>query len=394
MNSSGNGPGAAAMRVILGQWLRLGCFLVCGLSAQADPETATTNLWIFRLPPFVGQQCSFSTPAVAPDGTVYVGSFDGWFYAITPEGRQQWRFKTGQEIKSSPAVADDGTIYFGSRDRQLYALTPNGQCRWKFATGAWVDSSPAIALDGTVYFGSWDKNFYALKPDGSLKWKFNVGNVVDSSPAIAADGTIYFGAHDKKLYALDPAGNVRWAFATGAEITTSPAIGRDGHIYFGSTDGNLYRLKPDGAEVWHCRTGSGGDSSPVLAESGNIIIAVPHKIVFVSPAGEVIWTRGVDDWVDATPAVVRNAVICSNPWHQILGVGEDHFTELWRVYVTGNLTSSPVIGNHGEIYCCTDRAVEALQPPPLLLPPVQSPWPMFRADARHTGRARNVAAAP
>jgi len=388
MKSCGNGWNPGAITVRFGQWLGCGCFLLCALAVQADPTPAGTNVWCFRFEPFHIEQKTQCTPAVAPDGTIYVGTFDGWFYALTSEGKERWRFKAGREIKSSPAVADDGTIYFGSRDRQLYALTPAGKLKWHFATGGWVDSSPGIALDGTIYFGSWDKTFYALKPDGALKWKFAVDGVVDSSPAIAADGTVYFGAHDKKFYALDPEGRLRWTFATGAEITTSPAIGRDGNVYFGSTDGLLYRLKADGTEVWRCRTDSGGNGSPVISESGNVIIAASQKTLVISPAGAVIWSWGSPDWVDSTPAVVRDGVFFSAPWRRLCAIAEIGFTGLWEANLTGNLSSSPVIGNHGEIYCCTDRCLEALQPPVLLWPPAQSSWPMFRADARHTGRVR------
>ena len=151
--------------------------------AQASLPVAT-NLWTAVFPGY--QNRSTSTPAVAPDGTIYTGTFLGDFLAYTPEGRLKWSFKAGREIKSSPAIADDGTIYFGSRDRKFYALTPSGRLKWTFATGAWVDSSPAIAADGTVYFGGWDNFFYALNPDGSVKWKTDVGAIVDSSPAVAA----------------------------------------------------------------------------------------------------------------------------------------------------------------------------------------------------------------
>ena len=71
-----------------------------------------------------------------------------------------------------PAIAEDGTIYFGSRDRKFYAVTPAGKIEMDFSDRRMGDSSPAIGADGTVYFGSWDTNFYALNPDGSKKWKF------------------------------------------------------------------------------------------------------------------------------------------------------------------------------------------------------------------------------
>jgi outer membrane protein assembly factor BamB len=366
------------------------------VAAHADPLPLATNLWTFPFGTQMPIYMTLSSPAVAADGTIYVGTFGGKLLAISPEGKEQWYFQAGREIKSSPAVADDGTIYFGSRDHQFYAVTPAGKLKWKFATGAWVDSSAAIAPDGTIYFGSWDKNFYALNPDGSLKWKFTVGGIVDSSPAIAVDGTVYFGAHNKKFYALDAGGKPRWTFPTEAEITSSPAIGSDGSVYCGSTDGNLYRLGADGKEIWRCRTGSGADGSPVLAENGNVIIAAAHKTLIISPAGAVIWTRGSslggDSWIDETPAVAQGIVCFTCPDNAVMATQFDG-TFLWWAHLIANPTSSPVINRDGQIYMCCWTSLQAWQPPVPLLP-ARSPWPMFRADSRHTGRVGKADTSP
>jgi outer membrane protein assembly factor BamB len=372
-------PETRAMVIRRWAWAA-GCLIFCA-ALRADTLPEATNLWTY---PFPQGKLGLSTPAVGPDGTIYVGDFVGELIALAPDGKEQWRFRAGLEIKSSPAIADDGTIYFGSRNHQFYAVTPAGKLKWKFATGGWVDSSPGIAADGTVYFGSWDKNFYALNPDGSLKWKFPAGGIVDSSPAIAADGTIYFGAHNKKLYALDPDGKPRWTFLTGAEISSSPALGEDGSVYCSSTDGNLYRLKPDGTEVWRCRIGGGSASSPVLAENGNVIIGAAFETLAVSSAGAVVWRSPFPCWIDETAAAAQGTVIFSRPWRLIWARQPDG-TDLWSGPVIENLSSSLVIGNHGELYCACGEHLQAVQPPVALVP-AKSSWPMFRANARHTGR--------
>src|SRR4029077_6570969 len=82
--------------------------------------------------------------------------------AVNPYGTHKWTFNTGCYIDSAPAVARDGTIYIGSYDNNLYALNPNGTQKWKFTTGSFVQSSPAIGADGTIYFGSVDGHLYAL----------------------------------------------------------------------------------------------------------------------------------------------------------------------------------------------------------------------------------------
>ena len=373
----------------------LGLLLGLGLAVHAEPPPplTATNLWKFPLASSYPYNKSKSTPALASDGTIYQATFDGTLFAIRPDGKEKWRFKAGHEIKSSPAIADDGTIYFGSRDRQFYAVTPDGQLKWRFATGAWVDSSPAIAQQGAVYFGSWDNHFYALNPDGSLKWKLAVGGIVDSSPAIGADGTIYFGAHNRKFYAVNPDGTVRWTFLTGAEIISSPAIGAGGVIYFSSLDGNLYALNPDGKEQWRYHSGAALDSSPVLDENENIFLPVNNATWSVSKTGQSRggWPSAIP--IEVSPTVATGGVYASQPWRTLAGVTADFTQQIWVATLQGNLTAPPVVTAAGIIYAVgEDGVLYAIQPPGERSPPAKSSWPMFRANARHTGRVGNPAA--
>jgi outer membrane protein assembly factor BamB len=349
-------------------------------------QSAPTNLWTFRIPPYNAD----ATPAIAPDGTIYQATFEGWLFAVTPQGQKKWAFQINSEIKSSPAVADDGTIYFGARDRKFYAVTPQGKIKWFFKTGVWVDSSPAIGTDGTVYFGSWDNNFYALNPDGSKKWVFATSNIVVSSPAIGKDGTVYFGSHDKKFYALKPDGHLAWSFTTGGQIISSPAIGADGTVYFTSTDGNLYALRPDGSERWHLHTGGATESSPVLDENGNLYLATNACILSVDQNGKERWYWCSPVFIDVASAVAANGEVYSSaPWGKLFAF-QTGGTRLWHVDTGGNLTASPTIGSDGTVYVTDGNYLRAINSTNSLAPPAKSSWPMFRADARHTGRVQSV----
>ncbi len=67
------------------------------------------------------------------------------------DGTLRWKFKTGSAVDSSPAIGSDGTIYIGSHDGYVYAINPDGTLKWKFQTGGPIDCSPAINWDGTIY---------------------------------------------------------------------------------------------------------------------------------------------------------------------------------------------------------------------------------------------------
>src|SRR5215472_15308937 len=81
--------------------------LVSAVAKAQEPPATVTNLWSTLLP----DRGTESSPALAPDGTIYQGTFHGWLVAFTPEGKTKWKFKAGLEIKSSPAIASDGTIF-------------------------------------------------------------------------------------------------------------------------------------------------------------------------------------------------------------------------------------------------------------------------------------------
>jgi len=105
-------------------------------------------------------------------------------YAGPTDNTGGWRARISSLGISAPVLGPDGTIYVGSNDDYLYAIWPNGRLRWRYKTGGDVPTAAAVALDGTVYVGSFDHYFYALNPDGSLKWRYLTGYDIMSPPAI------------------------------------------------------------------------------------------------------------------------------------------------------------------------------------------------------------------
>ena len=168
-----------------------------------------------------------ASPAIA-DGTVFIGSWDTYFYAIdAASGREKWKFKTGEDhdtynqvgIQSSAAVAD-GMVYFGCRDSHLYALDAvSGEKKWAFsANGSWVVGSPAVR-EGKVYFPTSDSSLLyevdaktgkVLRSLGFNHW------YLYSSPALAGD-VLYIGSTQGKVAAVG-LGDMKalWSYETDA----------------------------------------------------------------------------------------------------------------------------------------------------------------------------------
>jgi len=364
--------------------------LALGSLSSAASQVQPQLLWKLSLLDTTGYLGSEAAPAVANDGTVYFATFYGKFCAVSPEGGIVWQFQAGREIHSASCIGDDGTLYFGCRDWKLYALTPAGKLKWTFATKGWVDSSPALAADGTIYFGSWDGSFQAVHPDGTGKWSFATGGVVDSSPAIGADGTIYFGSHDGNFYALKPDGTLRWKFATGGPIPSSPAIGADGRIYFTSMDHNLYALSAGGKELWRRDVHNVSACGPVIDAGGNVLLLPSLDARVFTPEGKETVIFGTPTVENVSPLVAPNGqVFFSHSWRKFEAYDPGRFGRdpaFWSFPTLANLLDSPVMAPDGNIYCMDAHFLYAFRadwgPPPWNC----GPWPMFHANARHTGR--------
>jgi outer membrane protein assembly factor BamB len=187
--------------------------------------------------------CS-SSPAVGPDGTVYVGCQDDALYALDgASGAKRWEFRTGDDVDSSPAVAPDGTVYVGSDDHRLYAFLPGGALKFAVATGGAVRSSPALAADGTIYFGSFDGTIYAVRANGTVAWTYRTADRILSSPVVDSNGLVIIGSEDDRLYAIQPDGRLAWSVLLDGDVDATPALGADGTLYIGTDDRALHALR-------------------------------------------------------------------------------------------------------------------------------------------------------
>jgi len=298
-----------------------------GVNPGPGVERSPKLLWRFQ----TGDAVS-SSPAVV-DGVVYVGSQDGYVYALeAAAGEERWHFQTGDAVTFSPAVVD-GVVYIGS-DGHVYALdAATGEQIWRFETGDSVTSSPAV-VDGVVYVGGQDSYVYALDAaTGEERWRFETGGGVDSSPAVV-EGLVYVGSADSYVYALDAAtGEERWRFETNGAGLSSPAV-VEGLVYIGSDGGYdfldpcgggtpyLYALDSvTGEERWRFETGCrqvlpspavvdgvvymGGGSDPCNPES-------PYVYALDAATGEERWRFEMVSDVSCSPAVVDAVVyICT-----------------------------------------------------------------------------------
>lgn len=367
-------------------------------AAAAWGQVDGTQRWAFTTLSTATAGTIVSSPAVGPDGTIYVGvevgtvasaGATGRVFALTPAGAQKWVFTAPDWIESTPAVGADGTVYAGCWDGVLYALRGDtGAKRWEFKAGSFIASSPALAPDGTVYVGA-GSNLVAVRADGTLQWTFPAGDWIDSSPAVGPDGTIYFGSWDNRVYAVTPAGKEKWSFLTDDNVSGSPAVAADGTVYVGSRDAKFYALNADGTLKWSYNARDTVEASAVLGADGTIYFPTTGgRIIALDPAGAEKWRYPRADLpalnsIYSTPAVRADGSLLFGSSNNALYALRADGTLLWRSVLGDWSDSSPLVTPDGTIYIgCADKKIYSFTG---TVEPPATDWPQFRRDPRRAG---------
>jgi outer membrane protein assembly factor BamB len=288
-----------------------------------------------------------ASPVLA-DGVVYIGSLDGYLYALNEQdGKEKWKIRSRMPIASSAAVSGD-TVYFVSSSGGLNAIdAATGKLKWTFATetehrfeaknlhgllsagetipDAWDTyiSSPAV-FNGKVYFGSGDGNVYAVDAQsGSLAWKFATKDVVHASPAIAYN-TVFIGSWDSNLYALDAeTGQEKWAFKAGEDPAIHNQVGfqssaavADGVVYVGCRDGHLYAIDAStGRKRWDYSTSKSWVNSTPAVRDGVVYAATSDSSRFFAldaKTGRLRFNVSAHAFVFSSPALAGDAAYIGN----------------------------------------------------------------------------------
>ena len=311
------------------------------------PRASGGKLWAFQTGKGI-----FSSPVIAADGTIFVGSADRIFYALNADGTVRWQVLTGEIIDSAALLDDQGRVYFGSGDGRLYALAAaTGQPVWTFQADSpdpthafinWFEGNVAIGGNGTLYVPNDNFLTYAIDRNstavawrfrtadqtwslpavdvasntlfmgnnnlvslrgpntfaidaatGAAVWRLAVNGTIAASPMLTADGKMVVGGFDGYVRCYDQhTGKPLWSFATRDHIYASPGQLPDGTIIQPSTDGTVYALNPaTGALVWAFDTRDAIRSSPAIDADGNIYVGSGEGRLFVlNPNGTLRWS--------------------------------------------------------------------------------------------------------
>ena len=319
-----------------------------------------------------------ASAAIVQD-TVYVGSQDGYLYALDLEtGALRWRYRIGAPISSAPAVAAD-KVFVGCDDGAVYCFLAEGDKRlteervgcqlWRFPTDGPVAGSPLVTFSGRAVFGSEDGSLYAVDGASGRKiWEFATGKPIVASPVksenpvpVVSDkgsGTverdvIFCASENGSLYALgERDGSVLWSFSTGAPLRTSPIVTAK-KVVAVNQDGRAVALDVrNGREIWTQTLPGAPGGSPAIDEKRVIVPLVSGQLVGLSLAtGDAEWSAQLPGGAESAPVAVQSAALYLGSTNgHLYAVDRSSGAIKWDFQAGGPISASPAVA-HGKLVC-------------------------------------------
>lgn len=242
------------------------CSPLASVPAAVPPPLARAE----ALPPLA------IVPVTAPPGP-----FD-------PSARIAWSYRAGAPLAAPPAIAPDGSVVVGSVDGYLHALRHDGSFRWGYTLRGPLVGRPALAANGDVFVAADPNGLYALDPDGMLLWVSSVAGGVTSPPVVDRQARVWVTTGQGTLLGFSGHGGVVGFAHVGGGHTVGPAPLDDQGVIVASADG---AMKIAG----HPGVLRASASVPLLdlepARDAFFVLGVGGLSRFDWPAGEERWSR-------------------------------------------------------------------------------------------------------
>src|SRR5947209_2483007 len=335
--------------------------LQTGVAADPLPDRLALR---WQMPTGSGQTGRIDGAAAIVNGTVYVGSFDEFLYALDlATGKPRWKYKAG--AVGSPPSVHEGTVYVGNADGIFHCVdAATGTKRWSFETGAEINTGANFAGD-KVLFGSHDETLYCLgKADGKPRWKFQInGGPVNGTPAVVGDRTFVAGC-DSALHFIDVAsGKEKAAVDLGGQVGASVAV-RGGRLYVGTMSSQFVAVDVAKAEVaWRFEAGRRSQAfyGSAAVTDRLVVVGCRDKRVHAlnRETGKQVWDFATDGKVDSSPVVAGNRVVVGSADGNLYVLDLASGKELQRFKLDGPVLASPAVGggcvvigtDKGTVYC-------------------------------------------
>jgi len=200
--------------------------LVLGPATELIAETTSPFLW---------------TMAVAPDGSIFVGSGnEGKVFKIEPGGKITTFFDATELEVHALALAPDGTLYAAtSPDGRIYKIDRSGKSATFFDPEDRYIWSLALDQSGNLYAGTGEKGLiYKIAPDGtgSTFYQTKASHVI--ALAFEQNGQLLAGTEGPgRLFRVDTAGKAFLLLDSTFQEIRGIRIDPQGNIYLAALSG-------------------------------------------------------------------------------------------------------------------------------------------------------------
>lgn len=248
-------------------------------------------------PAMVGEPLGWASPLVDHEGNTFVSAYDGGLIRVDPQGRiplSRW-FRSRQRLDTT-GVIHEGVLYIGSEDGYVFALdlAQRGVNRFDHAaeqgyTGWFLNAALVLRDENELLAAAGDEHLYAFSLDGRLAWKTKVPGQMLASPAVDRYGHVYVGASKSlrgekssgRLVSLDAHSHrIRWEYRCAGAVESTPVIGDDDLVYFGDNTGTIHAVDSRGQPCWTARV-----ESPVRSRGA---ILAPRRLAFGLDNGTLV----------------------------------------------------------------------------------------------------------
>lgn len=329
--------------------------------ARVNGPSNASLLWEFDL-----GATTTSSPVIAEDGTIYIGTSGGYLISINPQGGENWRFNAQIPINASPVILSSGDVCVGTSAGELIAVSSAGSEKWRFSTSGQIASSSSPIAEGTNVYVASDSNLYCVNTStGKQTWVFRTQGSMDASPAKAGNSIYiqtWWPGPQLYLYSVSSEGSGQWSYANGGG-TSSPSLEGE-TVYFGSNDSYIYGVSTSGSPVFKKLLGGKITASPAISAQGRILVGASNSTFYcLSPAGDVEWTF-------PTSGAIKSSAAVDASGNSYFGCGDSTFyavsasgEEIWRFTAGHQIISSPAFGADGTVYFASwDRKLYAIGP--------------------------------
>jgi eukaryotic-like serine/threonine-protein kinase len=346
----------------------LSLYVADGAGGQEKLDARTgTLLWRFQT-----QARTISAPATVVAGSVFFGTIDGTFYALSAtSGKENWHFSTGGAILGSPVV-NGNVVYVGSDDGKLYALNAStGTMLWSYYAGRGneaVSLGTATVVNGVVYSNASNNvnhsYLFALNAaTGSALWNRQIDNQLISSPQVF-NGKVYVTATtlappstESHVYVFNAKDGLPPGLLTphsqaaiANDVLLAPPTVAGGVVFYGSRNGNVNALKADSlASVWSRNVGGDVAATPVAYQQMLFVgmstgtISANAIIALNALNGQLIWQHGLPNYSGANIVVNGGVLYVGTSTGGIYALNADNGSQQWVYQQSTPFSNTPII---------------------------------------------------